>query len=125
MLDQPLIRLATHCSLQVERDAGTATIRLAGEFDLACEERFQEELNGILDGVIKTLVLDLRGLDFIDSTGLRTLLRVDAAAHSDGFDLMVLCSDGHVRRMLRETGLDGVLEVADRSDAAPPADGPG
>jgi anti-sigma B factor antagonist len=124
VLDHPPIRLANHCSVRITRYLDTATIWLTGEFDLACEERFRAELGIALDSPVETLVMDLRGLEFIDSTGLRMLLQIDAAAKDDGFDLVILCRNGQVRRVLAESGLDGMLPVVEQSGAVPASDSP-
>jgi anti-anti-sigma factor len=76
-----------------------------------CERPFLEELGAALDEQTTALVLDLRALKFIDSTGLGMLVALDASARDDGFDFTVLCREGGVRRVLRETGLDGVLPL--------------
>jgi anti-sigma B factor antagonist len=113
VLEDSSTRLAKDCSMRAERQLHTMIVRLSGDFDLACKVRFQEELGRVLDGHTESLLLDLRGLDFIDSTGLRVLVHTDALARSDGIDFTVLCSDGQVRNVLQETGLDGVLPVVD------------
>jgi anti-sigma B factor antagonist len=123
VFDDSPIHLAKYCSLHAERHLDTTIIRLAGEFDLACEERFHEELANVLYGA-GSFVLDLRGLEFIDSTGLRILVQLDASARGDEFDFTVLCGDGQVRRVLRESGLDGVLPVVDPLGAVPASDSP-
>jgi anti-sigma B factor antagonist len=112
------------CRMVTERDAGTATIRLYGEFDLSCEQPFEEEVGHILDGEASSLIVDLRRLEFIDSTGLRVLLSLDNLARQDGFDFTVFCGNGMVRRVLTETGLDGVLPIVEPSAAASAADSP-
>jgi anti-sigma B factor antagonist len=122
MLDYAPVRLASYCSLRIERHLDTTTICLTGEFDLACEERFLEELRSALDSLTETLVIDLRGLQFIDSTGLRMLLQVDSASKQDGFDFVVLSGNGVVRRVFRETGLDGMLPLVDPSGTLPASD---
>ena len=121
MLDDSAIQLADYCSMRGERDLNALSIRLAGEFDLTCERRFRDELARLLDGEIDTFLLDLRGLRFIDSTGLRLLLQIEALARREGFDFTVLCGDGQVRDVLRTTGLDGVLAVVDLSGGLVPA----
>jgi anti-sigma B factor antagonist len=118
------IRLSNYCSLRCEQHLGTSIFRLAGEFDLASEDRFYEELGRGLHSDTQTFLLDLRGLGFIDSTGLRMLVQIDAVARQDGFDFAVLCGDGQVRRVLRETGLDGLLPLVDPAGAVPAADSP-
>ena len=124
MLDDTPIQLARHCSLRAERERDKAIIRLAGEFDLGCEKRFRAELESALDNHVGTFVLDLRGLTFIDSTGLGMLVQIDALARSDGFDFTVLCGDGQVRRVFEQTGLDGVLPLIDHNGQVPASDSP-
>jgi len=124
VLDDTPIQLARYCSLRVERQRDTAIVRLAGEFDLSCEQRFQAELESTLDDHVGTFVLDLRGLTFIDSTGLGLLVQIDALARNDGFDFAVVCGNGQVRRVFEQTGLDGVLPLTDHDGEVPVSDAP-
>jgi anti-anti-sigma factor len=110
--------------MRVERTLGTVLVRLHGEFDVACVERFEEELEGALDDEAQTLILDLRGLGFIDSSGLRMLVMLDRTTSEDALGFTVLCGDGAVRRVLRETGLDGVLPLVGSAGAVPHSDSP-
>jgi anti-sigma B factor antagonist len=112
------------CQMEARRQLDTTVIRLSGEFDLSCEDAFFEELGRTLDSQTSTLILDLQALQFIDSTGLRMLLSLDNLARTDGLDFTVFCRDGTVRRVLRETGLDGVLPLVDPSGFVPAADSP-
>jgi anti-anti-sigma factor len=122
--DREAKRLAQLCSMRVEQQLDTMLIRLHGEFDLTCEEPFCEELAGVLDANTTTLVLDLRALKFIDSCGLRMLVTLDRATSEDGLDFTVLCGEGHVRQVLRNSGLDGVLPVVGPSGVVPASDTP-
>jgi anti-sigma B factor antagonist len=117
-------RLAQLCSMRVEQRIDTVLIRLQGEFDLTCEVPFRDELTFTLDADTTTLVLDLCALTFIDSVGLRMLVTLNKTTGEDGLDFTILCGEGHVRRVLRETGLDGVLRVIDPSGAVPASDSP-
>jgi anti-anti-sigma factor len=103
-----------------ERRLHTMIVRLSGDLDVACKERFQEELARVLDGFTESLLLDLRDLNFIDSTGLQALVQTDALVRSDGVDFNILCGSGQVRNVLKETGLDGVLPVIDPSGGLVP-----
>jgi anti-anti-sigma factor len=122
--DRAAKRLAQMCSMRVEQQLDTVLIRLDGEFDLTCEEPFRDELARSLEEETATLVLDLRALTFMDSVGLRMLVTLDRATSEDGLDFTVLCGEGHVRGVLRETGLDGVLRIVDPSGAVPASDSP-
>jgi anti-sigma B factor antagonist len=122
--ERPGTPLSSICSARAEQHLDTTIVRLYGEFDLSGEER----LNMLLDDLTRTepatLVVDLRGLAFIDSTGLRVLVSLLNEATREGFDFAILCGEGSVRAVLRETGLDGVLPVIDPAGAVPPADSP-
>jgi anti-anti-sigma factor len=122
--DRAAKRLAQLCSMLVEQQFDTVLIRLHGEFDLTCDEPFREELARALDEDTTTLVLDLCALTFIDSTGLLMLVTLNRATSESGLDFTVLCGEGHVRRVLKETGLDGVLPVVGPSGAVPASDSP-
>jgi len=105
------VQLATFCSASIEHDADTALIRLEGEFDLSCEDRFHAEVARITAWRPDTVVLDLRGLTFIDSRGLRMVLELDGASRQRGFELTLVQADGQVQRVLSITGLDRLLSL--------------
>ena len=125
VLEDSAFPLAKYCSMRSERHLGTTIVRLAGEFDLNCVEPFEEELRRLVDHETYIFILDLRGLEFIDSTGLTTLIELDAQARDFGSDFTILCGEGLVRRVLRETGLEGLLPVVDPlGGLVPPSDSP-
>ena len=122
--DRAATRLGQFCSMRLERSLEEVLIRLQGEFDLSCVKSFQEQVAGAVEGVSEMLILDLCGLTFIDSTGLRMLVTLNKATRDHGVDFVVLSADGHVRRVLRETGLDGVLPVVGSAGDVPRSDSP-
>jgi anti-sigma B factor antagonist len=117
------IRLSAVCSLTSSSRDDATVVRLHGEFDLACAERFKEELGRYGDDDLRRLVLDLRGLTFMDSTGLRMLMTVNELARDEQFALEIVCErEGPVAWLLRETGLDRVLPVEDAGQDESAAD---
>jgi anti-anti-sigma factor len=94
---------------------GTLRIVVRGELDLASSERLEAAL--LAAGDHSTLV-DLRGLTFMDSTGVRTLLQATEDASREGRELrFVVPTDGDARLTLTETGIEALLPIAD--DAEP------
>lgn len=65
-----------------------------------------------------TVVLDLRGLRFIDSSGLRVILEARRRAGEGGARLLVAPGEDVVRRVLSLSGVGGLLDLVD----APPED---
>jgi anti-sigma B factor antagonist len=117
--DDSAIKLSHQCSVSIERRIDRLTFGLHGEFDLSCGETFQQAIAGAIDDRVTELVVDLRGLSFIDSTGLNALLHLRARAERDGFDFVVLCSGGHVMRVLKLVGLEELLPVVNPSEGLP------
>ena len=115
-------RLAQLCSMRIEQQLDTVLIQLHGEFDLTCEEPFRDQVARSLDEDTTTVVLDLCALTFIDSVGLRMLVTLSRATSEDGLGFTVVCGEGQVRRILRETDLDGVVRVIDPSGSVPASD---
>jgi anti-anti-sigma factor len=69
-----------------------------------------EECMGSIDGQDPTrVVVDLAGLEFIDSTGLRVLLLADARARERGYELVLRAGGPTVQRVFEMTGALDVL----------------
>jgi anti-sigma B factor antagonist len=73
------------CHVSHERD--TASVRPVGELDLATVPLLSAPVAELRAGGCRHLIVDLSGLTFIDSTGLRFLLECYAESHNDGFTL--------------------------------------
>jgi anti-sigma B factor antagonist len=104
-----------HC--EVGRNGVSAWVKPIGELDLDTAHRVEDALAALREEGLKDLVLDLRGLTFMDSTGLRLVIRWDTAARQDGFRFAVVPGQEVVQRVFQLTGMDEHLTVAD-----PPAD---
>lgn len=92
-------------------------VELRGELDLATAPKLEDELKSIEQAAPPLIVLDLRPLAFMDSSGLRALLAADARAREAGRRLVLIRGDERVQRVLRITRLDERLEIVDDVDA--------
>jgi stage II sporulation protein AA (anti-sigma F factor antagonist) len=81
------------------------TVRVAGEVDLDTAEQLAAGL-GACHG---TVVVDLAGVTFIDSSGLGTLVRARNRLTSEGGGLLVAEPTERVRRLFELTGLTELL----------------
>ena len=97
--------------VSVERAGTTAIVRLAGELDIATAPELTEVLHG-LESSCNRVILDLTGLEFIDSTGLRLAVTEHGRASMDGFEFVITGAAGAVLKVLRLTGLDVKLPLA-------------
>jgi anti-sigma B factor antagonist len=105
--------------LTIERSeqAGVHVIALIGELDM----RAVDELDAALAaaGEQARVCLDLTALQFIDSTGLATVIRAHQTLDGHGGALAVACgAEGSVGRTVETTGLTRLLNVAQDRAAA-------
>ena len=95
----------------VSREADVVLVEASGEMDMSNVEELEAALAANrVPGA--TIVLDLAGLTFMDSTGIRLLLRADAAARSEGHLLELRALSKAVLRALEVAGVLDRLPVA-------------
>ena len=97
---------------QTDRQAGATIVTFTGDLDIASEVDAVTALEAALDGA-RVIVADLRGLHFLDSTGVRVLLSADLAARERGVRFAVARGDGMVRRVFEVTRIDQRFRVVD------------
>jgi anti-anti-sigma factor len=85
-------------SAQVDRDGRRIVLSLAGELDLGTLTVLESALPAPTRGEL--LVVDLRKLDFIDSSGLHALMRLDSAARGEGWTLALVRGGERIQRVL-------------------------
>jgi anti-sigma B factor antagonist len=103
----------TELRCEVVRNDQTAWVQPFGELDLDSVHRVDAVLEEVRGEGCPELVLDLRGVTFMDSTGLRLVIRWDAAAQEDEFRFAVVPGDEVVQRVFRLTGMDSLVAVAE------------
>ena len=100
--------------VDVEPDRDVVVVRPCGELDLATAPVLDAQLQELYDSGFRRMTLDLVGLTFIDSTGLRVPVRWSRQARDDGFELRLLPGVPAVHYVFELTGLVDVLPFADR-----------
>jgi anti-anti-sigma factor len=108
----------TSLDVTTERIDDQTRIALVGELDIASTEVLERELE-TLEAAPGTLVLDLRRVEFIDSTGLRAVIAADERARKMGRRFVVVRGPNPVDRLFTVTQLDRRLEIVDDPDAIP------
>jgi anti-anti-sigma factor len=100
--------------VDVNVEARGTVVTVSGELDVATSQTLEHEL-GKLQGTA-TVVVDLRGLTFIDSTGLGVLVRAHQLAKEQGRRFGLVRGNGQVDRLLNLTGLDTELLIGDSTE---------
>ena len=100
------------CEIVPERDR--VRVRPHGALDLATAPTLEAEVSQLREAGFRCIVVDLRGLEFLDSSGLRALLALHGEASSDGFALGLIRGNPTVHRVFEVTGTASVLPFSER-----------
>jgi anti-anti-sigma factor len=99
-------------AFETESSGSVVRVRLQGELDLSSASDFERYLSGLENGIDVLVEIDLRQLEFIDSTGLRLILSADARAKGEGGRIRLIRGPETVQRVFRIAGLEERLEFA-------------
>ncbi len=100
------------CPVQPDRDR--VVLRPSGELDLTAVDVVDRQLRELCDAGFERLVVDLRGVTFMDSSGLALLLRWTRAAEADGIVLQLYPGGPDVMRVVELAGVGDVLPLVAR-----------
>ncbi len=104
-------------SIQHEVKTDWDVLTVGGEIDLATAPELGRAIGEVV-GPGCRVCLDLSSVAFIDSTGLRELIRALNAVEAAEGALVVIPGDGPVAKLLAITGLDGKLVLRDSVEQA-------
>jgi anti-sigma B factor antagonist len=102
MIVDPVTHHSFRCD--VEPHGETVRVRPVGELDLATVDVVEQQLSELKAAGVTALTLDLRVVSFLDSSGLRMILRWNAEARADGFAFRLIEGPPAVRRLFDLTG---------------------
>jgi anti-anti-sigma factor len=94
---------------EVARERGTVHVRALGELDLATVPILEAELAALRDARVEHLVLDLSDLEFMDLSGLRSIVAFGRTARREGFSFAIVRGPRTVQRMFEMTNTDADL----------------
>jgi anti-sigma B factor antagonist len=103
-----------------QQRGSSAVVALVGELDVACVEPLRIELARLRANELVELLIDLSELEFIDSTGLALLLRLQGDCARSGTRLRAVAGPPAVQRLFAVTGTLASFDFV-RSEAVPRA----
>jgi anti-sigma B factor antagonist len=103
----PALPTPYRCDVFPERDR----VRIApvGELDIATAPQLEDTIRELVESGFDQVVLDLANVEFLDSTGLRIILRWHAAAEGDRRGFQVWPGPPAVQKIFALTGTDELL----------------
>jgi anti-sigma B factor antagonist len=92
-------------ALRLERDHVRTVLALGGELDMAGASHLDQAMTAVRADRPEEVLVDLRDLSFLDSSGIMALLRVRAVCEGIGSRLAVRRGPDHVQRRLANAGV--------------------
>lgn len=93
-------------------------IEVAGEVDVYTAPRLREAIVEAIDAGRSRLIVNVEGVEFLDSTGLGVLVGGLKRVRADGGSLDIVCTQERLLKIFQITGLDKVFGLHQSVDAA-------
>jgi anti-anti-sigma factor len=107
-----------HFSARTERDGDDTVMRLDGDLDMSGTFVLEPKLDELsADAVDGSVLFDLRGVTFIDSTGMAALVGAHERLQDAGVPTRFVRGSDDVQRVFAVAGYDGVLDFVDPESA--------
>lgn len=96
----------------------TPVLDLSGEVDSYNSPKLREKMVALIDQGAPYLVINMGGVDYIDSTGLGTLVGGLKRATEKGGAIRIICPNEQIYKVFSITGLVKVFPIFDTEQAA-------
>lgn len=96
--------------------SGCAVVNITGEIDLTSSSELWDLLVELPARGRREIVVNVDGVDFIDSTGLGLLVAARKRVRLEGGNMSLLCAKRETLLVLELTGLDEVFEIGSSLD---------
>jgi anti-sigma B factor antagonist len=108
--------------LDVTENNGISVLTVRGEVDVYTAPRLRERLVELAGEGHYRVIVDLEGVDFLDSTGLGVLVGGLKRLRSHDGDLQLVCTQHRILKVFEITGLTKVFSIFDSVAAATSAE---
>lgn len=102
--------------VDVRSEGKAVVVEISGELDLASGPELERKLEEVAQAPIELLVIDLREVEFMDSTGLSIIVKAHQRFAQAGRQLALVRGTSQVQRLLDLTGVAERLQLVDSPD---------
>jgi len=103
---------------EIRREEGCIVVDVTGDIDINHSGAFQEELTKVIAEKPRHIVVNLGGVEYMDSAGVASLVKLRTQTKEIGASLALAEVGGKVRSVLEITRLDGVFKMFDSESEA-------
>lgn len=97
---------------------GRVVIEVAGEIDVYSAPKLRDRLSDLVGEGAYDLIIDMEGVEFIDSTGLGVLVGGLKKVRSHDGSLKLVCTQERLLKIFQITGLSKVFAIHDSVENA-------
>lgn len=103
----------------VTREAdGVTIVAVVGEVDVYTAPKLRDKITELVGDGIYDLIIDMEGVEFLDSTGLGVLVGGLKKVRAHDGSLQLVCKQDRLLKIFRITGLSKVFTIHESADAA-------
>ena len=88
---------------------GVHVLRISGEVDLSVKQQFEQALKSAVEGVHSPLVIDLEGVQYMDSMGFNALLNAQRQMMARNDKLYIGLQNHHLQKVFAILGFDKIF----------------
>jgi anti-sigma B factor antagonist len=103
---------------EVDQRDGYTVLAVRGEVDVYTAPRLRERLIELVSQGSHHIVVDLEGVDFLDSTGLGVLVGGLKRLRSHDGDMSLVCTQPRILKVFEITGLTKVFSIHESVESA-------
>lgn len=119
---------AMSLTVSIDRGEKTTVVQLQGELDAPASPQVRETVARLIEEGARDLILDLQGVEFVDSVGLGTLVGCLKRTAEHGGSFRLVCANPQITKIFEITGLSRIFAIYPRREEAQrqaPAAAPG
>jgi anti-sigma B factor antagonist len=105
-------------TLSTREVGGRTVVAVEGEIDVYTAPKLRDTITELVAGGNYDLVIDMEGVEFLDSTGLGVLVGGLKKVRAHDGSLQLVCSQDRLLKIFRITGLSKVFTIHPSADAA-------
>jgi anti-sigma B factor antagonist len=105
-------------SLSTRTEGGRTVVEVVGEIDVYTAPKLREQLTELVDSGRYDIVVDMAGVEFLDSTGLGVLVGGLKRVRMHDGAIRLVCTQERILKIFRITGLTKVFPIYGSADEA-------
>jgi len=95
----------------IKKDNFVYTVNMTGSLDSGNYELFERELQGLIDEKTRAVVLDMKGLEYISSAGIRVVISTEKALKRQGASFAMINLQPQIKRVFEAMKILPIFNV--------------